>query len=126
MATLPHYEPLADNETVMRRVTRREITRHEDDGTIRPSSSAFPQGGPEGDVSVYLASDTTAERVTREYPGMYVALVEVDVIRAQGLEVERQPVEGEPGHCNITGRKTSANRRAIARSSRWAEGFGPN
>ena len=126
MAALPRYEPVDDNETVMRRVTQREITLHEDDGTIRPSSNAFLQGGPEGDVSVYLASETTPERITREYPGTYVALVEVSVIRAQGLEIERQPVEEEPGHCNITGRKTAAKRRAIARSSRWAEGFGPS
>ena len=125
MATPPIYEPVDDNETAMRRVTRTEITRHEDEGTIRPSSDAFLQGGPEGNVSVYLASETTPERITREYPGTYVALVEVSVIRAQGLEVEREPVEEEPGHCNITGRKTPAKRRAIARSSCWAKGFGP-
>lgn len=119
------YEPIDDNETVMRRVTRSEIARHEDDGTIRPSSNAFLQGGPDGDVSVYLASETIPEHITREYPGMYVALVEVSVIRSQGLDVLRDPVEGEPGHCNITGRKTAARRRAIARSSRWAEGFVP-
>ena len=81
-------EPVNDNETVMRRVSRTEITSHEDDGIIRPSSDAFLQGGPEGDVSVYLASETTPERITRNYPGMYVALVEVSVIRALGLEVE--------------------------------------
>ena len=125
MATPTQSEPVADNETVMRRVTQREITQHEDQGTIRPSSSAFLQGGPGGNVSVYLASETTPERITREYPGTYVALVEVSVIRAQGLEVEREPIGEDPGHCNITGRKTSAKRRALGRSSRWAQGFGP-
>ena len=125
MATPTQREPVDDNETVMRRVTRREITRHEDEGTIRPSSNAFLQGGPEGDVSVYLSSETTPERITREYPGTYVALVKVKAIRAQGLEVEREPVEEETGHCNITGRKTSAKRRALARSSHWADGFEP-
>ena len=83
------------------------------------------QGGPEGNVSVYLASETTPERITRNYPGMYVALVEVSVIRALGLEVEREQIEEDPGHCNITGRKTRGKARAIARNSRWAEGFGP-
>ena len=125
MATPSRYEPIGDNETVMRRVTRSEIAQHEDEETTRPSSNAFLQGGPDGDVSVYLASETTPGRITQEYPGTYVALVEVGAIRAQGLEVEREPVEGHPGHCNIIGRKTAARRRAIARSSRWAEGFGP-
>lgn len=118
-------EPVNDNETVMRRVSRTEITSHEDDGTIRPSSDAFMQGGPEGDVSVYLASETTPERITRNYPGMYVALVEVSVIRALGLEVEMDQIGEDSGRCNITGRKTRSRARAIARSSRWAEGFGP-
>ena len=124
--TAPRQEaPVNDNDTVMRRVSRTEVTLHEDDGIIRSSSDAFLQGGPEGDVSVYLASETTPERITRDYPGTYVALVEVNVIRALGLEVERDPIQDDPGHCNITGRKTRGRARAIARSSRWAEGFGP-
>ena len=98
---------------------------HEDDGSIRPSSDAFIQGGPEGNVSVYLASETTPERITRDYPEVYVALVDVGVIRALGLKVEREQIEGEPGHCNIIGRKTRGRARAIARNSRWADGFGP-
>ena len=124
--TNPRQEaPVNDNDTVMRRVSRTEVTLHEDDGIIRPSSDAFLQGGPDGDVSVYLASETTPERITRNYPGMYVALVEVSVIRALGLEVEMDQTEEDSGHCNITGRKTRSRARAIARSSRWAEGFGP-
>lgn len=125
MAALSPDKLVVDNDTVMRRVTRSEITRHEDEGTIRPSSNAFLQGGPDGNVSVFLASETTPERITREYPGVYVAMVEVSVIRAQGLEVEREPADGEQGHCNITGRKTPSKRRALARNSRWAQGFGP-
>ena len=56
---------------------------------------------------------------------MYAALVEAGVIRALGLEVELDQAEEDPGHCNITGRKTRGKARAIARSSRCAEGFGP-
>ena len=125
MTTQIPRDTVNDNEIVMRRVTRTGVTRDEDQGTTRPSSDAFLQGGPEGNVSVYLASETTPERITREFPDTYVALVEVSAIRAQGLEVEREPVEHDPGHCNITGRKTAAKRRAIARSARWAEEFAP-
>ena len=125
MTTLPPTETVGDHETVMRRVARTEITQDEDDGNIRPSSDAFFQGGPAGNVSVYLASETTPDRIARDYPGTCVALIGVAAIRAQGLEVERDPLEDDLGHCNITGRKTAAKRRAIARSSRWAEGFGP-
>ena len=121
----PHPEAVGDNDRVMRRVTRTELTLHEDDQSTRPSSSAFLQGGQDGDVSVFLASETTPEHITRNYPGAYVAIVRVDFIRSLGLDVVRDPVDSEPGHCNITGHKTAAKRRAMARSSSWAEGFSP-
>ena len=85
MTTRIPRDTVNDNEIVMRRVARTRVTRDEDQGSIRPSSDAFLQGGPEGNVSVYLASETTPERITREFPGTYVALVEVSAIRAQGL-----------------------------------------
>ena len=72
--------PVGDSDAVMRRVTRAELTRHEDEGTIRPSSNAFLQDGPDGDVSVFLASETTPERITREYPNTYVAITNVAFI----------------------------------------------
>lgn len=115
---------IEDSQAVMRRVRIDEIITDED-GTPRPSSQAFKQDGPDGDVSVYLASETTPARITQDYPGTYVAEVDVGTIRAQGLDVERDPVPGEPGHCNITGRKSRSRARTIARSYRWAEGYGP-
>lgn len=116
---------LEDSQIVMRRVRDYEIIADSNDGPPRPSSNAFIQDGPDGDVSVYLESETTPAHITREYPGTYVAEVEIGVIRAQGLDVERAPISGDPGHCNITGRKSRGKARAIARNSRWAEGYGP-
>ena len=124
MTTEAQQGRLDDGLTVLRRVRNYEVLM-EEDGTRRPSSQAFIQGGPDGNVSVYLTSETTPERITRDYPGTYVAEVEISTLRGQGLDVEREPVEGDPGHCNITGRKTRSRSRAIAQSSRWAKGYGP-
>ena len=124
MTTEAQQGRLDDGLTVLRRVRNYEVLV-EEDGIRRPSSQAFIQGGPDGNVSVYLTSETTPERITRDYPGTYVAEVEISTIRGQGLDVEREPVEGDPGHCNITGRKTKSKTRAMARSSRWATGHGP-
>ncbi len=124
MATEPQEGRLDDDLTVLRRIRDYEVLV-EEDGTRRPSSQAFIQGGSDGNVSVYLASETTPERITQNYPDTYVAEVEISTIRSQGLDVEREPVEGGPGHCNITGRKTKSRARAMARSSRWATGYGP-
>ena len=124
MTTEPQEGRLDDGLTVLRRIRDYEVFEH-GDGNLRPSSQAFIQGGPDGDVSVYLASETTPEQITRHYPGTYVAEVEISSIRAQGLDVERDPSEGDRGHCNITGRKTRSRARAIAGNSRWTIGFGP-
>ena len=124
MTTEAQQGRLDDGLTVLRRVRDYEVLV-EEDGTRRPSSQAFIQGGPDGNVSVYLTSETTPERITRDYLGTYVAEVEISTIRGQGLDVEREPVEGDPGHCNITGHKTRSRSRAIAQSSRWAKGYGP-
>jgi hypothetical protein len=43
----------------LRRVRDYEVL--EEDGNLRPSSQAFIQGGPDANVSVYLASETTPE-----------------------------------------------------------------
>ena len=124
MTTEAQQGRLDDGLTVLRRVRDYEVLQ-EEDGYRRPSSQAFIQGDPDGNVSVYLASETTPERITRDYAGTYVAEVEIGAIRSQGLDMEREPIEGDPGHCNITGRKTRSKSRAIARSSRWAKGYGP-
>ena len=124
MTTEPNQGRLDDGLIILRRVRDYEVLE-DDDGSPRPSSQAFIQGGPEGNVSVYLASETTPERITRDYPGTYVAEVDIRTVREHDLDVERDPVEGDPGHCNITGRKTRSRTRAIARSSQWATGFGP-
>jgi hypothetical protein len=110
----------------MRRVWTDEVTSDEPEGRQRPSSQAFVQNGPDGDTSVYLKSETTAEGILDNHPNMYVAEVRVEDIQAEGWEVERDPKEGEPGHCNIKGRKTKSNTRRIARKSTWAPGHGPN
>lgn len=116
---------LEDSQAVMRRVRESEVTTDSNNGPLRPSSDAFIQDGPDGPTSVYLASETTPERITQGYPKTYVAEVEIGAIRALGLDVQRDPVPDDTGHCNITGRKTRSKARAIARSSRWAEGYEP-
>ena len=96
MTTEPQEGRLDDGLTVLRRIRDYEVFE-DDEGNRRPSSQAFIQGGPDGNVSVYLASETTPEQITRHYPGTHVAEVEISSIRAQGLDVERDPIEGDPG-----------------------------
>ena len=126
MTTAPAPLPIDDNALLLRRVRRSETTRDQANGPERTSSDAFKHDGAEGEISVYLLSETTPERITSAYPDVYVAVVEARLLRQLGLEVERSAVEGESGHCVIIGRKTRSILRAISRSSHWAPGYGPD
>jgi hypothetical protein len=125
MTTTLDTGPIDDDEIVMRRVRPSETTTDRPGGRERPSGQAFIQNGRDGDTSVYLKSETTAERILENNPGMYVCEVRVGDIRAEGLEIERSQREGDPGHCDIKGRKTRGKAREISRKSTWAPGHGP-
>ena len=117
-------EALDDSLRVLRRITHRELLT-EENGQTRITSQAFIQGTPDGDVSVYLSSETTPERVTRNSPNTFLAEITIAAIRALGLDVQRDPIEGDPGHCNITGRKTRRTARAMAEQAQWVPGYAP-
>ena len=115
---------LDDGLIVLRRARKNQTVM--EDGGIRPSSQVFKQGKPDDDVSVYLESETSPERITQNYPDVYVVEVEIGAIRSLDLDVIRDPVEGDPGHCNIVGHKSKGKTRALARMARWTKGHGPD
>ena len=119
-------DQILDDELVLRRVNLRETGPPDNQGRTRINSDAFIQNGLDGNVSVYLASETTPEAITREYQLHYIAQLEVGEIRAVGLDVVRDPKEGDPGHCNIVGRKTRGTARRLARTARWVAGYEPH
>ena len=120
-----HQVPVEDSEIVMRRVRDSELTTDTEGGPERPASDAFIQGGPDGDTSVSLKSETSPEQLLRGRENTYLVELEVTVIRSLKLEIERDPEDDDPGHCNIKGRKTRGKAKALARSSRWIPGYGP-
>lgn len=120
----PESEPLDDSLRVLRRITHRELLT-EESGQIRITSQAFIQGTPDGNVSVYISSETTPERVTRNRPNTFLAEITIAAIRALGLDVQREPIDDDPGHCNITGRKPRSKARAMAEQAQWVPGYAP-
>ena len=125
MTEQPRQERVGDEEIVLRRVRDYERTTDTEGGPERPSSDAFIQGEPDGNTSVSLKSETSPELLVRGYRETYLAELDVSVIRSQGLEVERDPKDDDPGHCNITGRKTRGRAQNLAKASRWVPGYEP-
>ena len=60
-----HQVPVEDSEIVMRRVRDSELTTDTEGGPERPASDVFIQGGPDGDTSVSLKSETSPEQLLR-------------------------------------------------------------
>ena len=125
MTGQPRQQYVADHEIVVRRVRDYERTTDAEGGPERPSSDAFIQGGPDGNTSVSLKSETSPEQLLRGYRNTYLAELDVSVIRSLGLEVKRDPKDDDPGHCNITGRKTRGRAQRLARLSRCVPGYEP-
>ena len=122
----PHDDiTIADDALVVRRISQNQQFFDEKTGFRRPASIAFRQNGLDGDVSVYLMAETTFEAVAAGGNQPYLCTVSVGVLRQNGLGIIRTPESGGPGHCDVTGRKTSGGLRHIARAARWVSGYAP-
>ena len=85
-------QPLDGQLRILRRVRPDELS-HDQNAAPQLSSTVFRQGGPDGDVSVYLASETTPEFITRNHPGYLVVELTIARVRSQGLDVQ---LESQP------------------------------
>ena len=116
---------IGDAEKVVRRVAGEQYTFDGNLGRTRPSTQAFRQDGRDGDVSVYLRSETTPDAVAQEGNQPYQCVVDVGVLRQNGLGIIRTPDKGGPGHCDITGRKTTGVLNRIVQTAQWVDGYAP-
>ena len=116
---------ISDDELVYRRIPEQWWVPDHNIGRERPSSQAFIQDGPDGPVSVYVASRTIPSAVVSEGPEPYLVSVLVSVIREMGLDVVYDPMSGGPGHATIVGRKTHSCAKKLAKASKWIPPYTP-
>lgn len=116
---------IGNDEVVLRRIAASSHIFDENLARHRPSTQAFLQDGPNGLVSVYLASETTHSAVAGGGPEPFLASITVGELRELQLGLVRDATSGGPGHCVITGRKTRGKLNRIARQSRWIPGYAP-
>lgn len=116
---------IGNNELVIRRVAHQQQRYDRTLGRSRPSTAAFIQGGADGLTSVYLASETTPESVSRGGSQPYLCAVSVGILRANSFGIIRTPESGGPGHCDITGRKTRGKLAPVVKAAQWVPGYAP-
>ncbi len=92
----------------------------------RPSSACFLQDGPDGPVSVYIASQAqSAKAVKEEGNEPFLAALTVGFVRTLGLGVVPDSSSGGIGHAELTGRKTHGKRDRLAKEATWVEPYAP-
>ncbi len=105
MSGVNEVEPIDDDERLFRRIP--ESTGWFDPGSSPPSLSfyAFRPGKHDSTgLSVYRERYKAIEEVARPRSGKryYVAVLRAGDLREHGITVEPKPLEGDPGHSEIT------------------------
>ena len=98
------------------------------DGSTRPQSLAFIDGSETQEVSYFIASETTRERVMHNRPFVALAQVEAQLLRELGYSIVRDPdgAGGEQSHvvaCPAGGKtrkEIARDARKIAKAACWA------
>lgn len=106
---------IPDDATVVRRVPP---MLYPNEGEEQPKSGAFCDSSDGSDMSVDLLTGSVQDYAEAN-PGHAFVLLNVGDLRGIGLEVERQPVEGNENHCGVVGKKTSKVKKDIKKASKW-------
>lgn len=93
-------------------------------GRMRPSSAAFddhPDGSP---MSVLLAADVidsgrTPEEALNPFAGFALAAFAAELARSCQQGIARQPLDDEPAHAIVFGRKTDRVKKRFAKECSW-------
>ena len=108
-------QEIADADDLYRRIHPLQVK----DG--RPTSAAFTAS----ELSVDLAKLTTPEQSLSDCASYGLASITAGHARSLGQEVFHDPVESNPAHALVKGKKTASIARSLARSARW-QVFPPN
>ena len=117
---------IADDTRLFRRVPPRENegwVRDENRDCIRLSSAVF---SPKS-MSVLLGDRMELEGraphdALTKYPDHFLVAITAGDARSQEQEVLRTPVEEEPAHGDVVGKKTRGRRRALCAAAEWLRG----
>lgn len=120
----PDDGDILDDDQMLRRVPPIHFVPNENVGGVRPSSAAFEDDSDGSPMSMYRrtvidATGGNVERVMVGHIGYGLAGLRAGDLRARDQTVHSDPLEGEPAHAVVCGRKTNGNRKFFYRQSVW-------
>lgn len=115
---------ISDDQVIWRRIN--DAIPDDNLKRKRPSSACFLQDGPDGPVSVYIASEApSAQVVMHGGKEQFLAALTVDFVRQLGLGVIRDSSSGGLGHALLLGRTTRSMRVKMAETATWVAPYAP-
>lgn len=120
---------ILDGDDLWRRIPPWHVVEDKNRGGKRISKAAFedhPDGSP---MSVLLAKEVTASgrdahSVIADYDDFCLASVPAGLARSLNQGIVRKPLDDEPAHAEVFGKKTDGVRKRFAREAIWV--IGPN
>lgn len=88
-------------------------------GQERPNSDAFSDD-ESGSMSVVIArGGRTPEDLLKGHEGYGLVSLSLETLTENGLELELDPLEDEPDHALVVGKKTDGCRKRLSKASNW-------
>jgi len=118
-------DPTVPNDSELwRRIPPKLIVLDENMGRRRPSSAAFKNSRDGSPMSVFLADvlrelNRGPETVLAGHDDFALAAITAGLARECNQSVARDPLQGEPAHAVVIGKKTEAVRTKLALGSHW-------
>ncbi|MBM4092888.1 MAG: hypothetical protein FJ276_26295 [Planctomycetes bacterium] len=125
-ADSPYVDDLtiSDASPLWRRIPPWHFVFDQNLGRVRPSTAAFedhPDGTP---MSVVLGDEVLGaarepQSVLTGHEGFGLVTFPAKVARANGQAIVRKPLDAEPAHAEVFGKKTTAVKKAFVKASEW-------
>ncbi|NLX56655.1 MAG: hypothetical protein GXY58_16220 [Planctomycetaceae bacterium] len=118
---------ISDDSQLWRRIPPWHIVDDKNFGRKRISKAAF-EDHPDGSaMSVVLGDEVLAagrqpSSVVAGHAGFCLAAVSAGVARSLKQGISRQPLEDEPAHAEVFGKKTDGVRKGFAKAAVWIIG----
>lgn len=128
MAQRPDDDSISDDALLWRGILPQWIHQLAD-GSTQPQSLAFVDGSESGEVSFFLAAETSKERVMAGRPFTHIAVVRATVLRELGYTLARDPggASGDTAHVvacpdeRKTRKQIQRDARKIRDAAEWVE-----
>jgi hypothetical protein len=120
----PDDPDIQDGDQMLRRVPPKQIIFDQNMGRLRPSSATFEDDEDDSPMSMYRrtvidATGGNIERVMVGHAGYGLAGLCAGELRSRNQTVHSNPLEDEPAHAEVCGRKTDSNRKFFYQRSVW-------